>query len=55
MDLLELKEPTEVYQLAEEKYYRPIVDLLRSDKPLSRWTREALANYFEGKPVPCQI
>lgn len=51
MDITEIKEPVEVYELAEKKYYRPLVDLLRSDEPISRWTRDALADYFEGKPV----
>lgn len=48
MDIADLKEPVEVYELAKGDS-RAIVALLRSEAPIRRATREALADYFEGK------
>ena len=51
MDLLELREPVEVYRAAIGQP-DSLIKRLRSTEPIYEREREALAAYFEGKLVP---
>jgi hypothetical protein len=52
--LEELEMPVEVWK-AVEGDRADLVALLRSDKPLSRWTRNALADFLAGDLKPVKI
>lgn len=51
MDIAEFTAPTEVWK-AIEGDRAELIALLRSDKPLRRWTRDELADWLEGKLKP---
>jgi hypothetical protein len=54
MDIADLAQPREVWK-AVEGDCADLVALLRSDKPLSKTTRGALADWYEGKLRPMPI
>lgn len=52
MDIDELRDPIEVWELAVNKSSTDLISLLRSDKKIGRSHREALALHLEGKLRP---
>lgn len=54
MDIAELGQPTEVWR-AVEGDRAELIALLRSSKTITRRTREALADWYEGKLKPVRL
>lgn len=46
--LNDLREPIEVYEAADGDP-GPLIEYLRSDRPINEWMRQAIADWLEGK------